>query len=96
MESTKPKPKRAHAPPGWLKISEPQDLERALVRMLNKILTSDDPLEHGGRFASIANAWINSRKLRLESEELKAIDVRLTVLEKKRDKHQFATQDFRK
>lgn len=36
---------------GWLSIRDPEDLERALVRMLNHILASDDPLSHAGRFA---------------------------------------------
>lgn len=66
---------------GWLSIKDPQDLEKALVRMLNKILSSSDPLEHAGRFANLANAWTNARKLRLDSEDLKAIKERLDEME---------------
>jgi len=66
---------------GWLSIKDPQDLEKALVRMLNKILSSSDPLEHAGRFANLANAWTNARKLRIDSEEIKAIRERLDQLE---------------
>lgn len=52
---------------GWLSIKGPEDLERAVVRMLNKILASDDPLQHAGRFASLANTWLNAKRLELEA-----------------------------
>ncbi len=77
-DTTKPKKKRVS---GWLSIKDPQDLEKALVRMLNKILASSNPLEHAGRFANLANAWTNARKLRLDSEDLNAIKERLDELE---------------
>lgn len=57
-------------PSGWIKIRNPSDLENALARMLNKILTDDDPLIHAGRFASLANSWINCRRLSLDTQEL--------------------------
>lgn len=43
---------------GWLKIKEPGDLEIGIVRMLNKILSSDNPLDHAGRFSSLVNSWL--------------------------------------
>lgn len=58
---------------GWLKIKEPKDLETAIMRMLNKILASEAPIEHAGRFASLANAWINARRLRLEVDEVRKL-----------------------
>ena len=67
---------------GWLKISTPEDLQRALTRMLNKILMSDDPVVHAGRFASLANAWTNAHRLFLEEEEINAIKQRLDSLER--------------
>jgi hypothetical protein len=56
---------------GYMKIKGPEDLEKALGRMLNKILLSDDPLLHAQKFASLANAWINAKRLDLESTEWK-------------------------
>lgn len=66
---------------GWLKISEPEDLEKAIARMLNKILMSEDPVSHAGRFASLANAWTNARRLRLDVQEVKELQNRLDALE---------------
>ena len=66
---------------GWIKISEPSDLEKALVRMLNKILASKDPLQHAGRFASLANTWLNAKRLELESGEWSEINPRLELIE---------------
>jgi len=68
---------------GWLKISTPEDLKKAITRMLNKILMSEDPVAHAGRFASLANAWTNAHRLFLEEEEITAIKNRLEALEKK-------------
>lgn len=68
-------------PTGWLKISEPEDLERAITRMLNKILASEDPVSHAGRFASLANAWTNTRRLRLDVQEVRKLQERLEALE---------------
>jgi len=66
---------------GWLKISTPEDLQKALTRMLNKILMSDDPVVHAGRFASLANAWTNAHRLFLEEDEINAIKKRLDAIE---------------
>lgn len=66
---------------GWIKISEPVDLEKALVRMLNKILASKDPLSHAGRFASLANTWLNAKRLELEAGEWQEIKSRLELIE---------------
>ena len=71
-------------PGGWLKISSPEDLQKALTRMLNKILMCEDPVVHAGRFASLANAWTNAHRLFLEEEEITAIKQRLDSLEKNR------------
>jgi hypothetical protein len=67
---------------GWLKISSPEDLQKALTRMLNKILMCEDPVANAGRFASLANAWTNAHRLFLEEEEVTEIKQRLDVLEK--------------
>lgn len=66
---------------GWLKIRDPADLQTALVRMLNKILASDDAIAHAGRFASLANAWVNAKRLELEAGEWQEIKARLEILE---------------
>lgn len=71
-------------PVGWLKISTPEDLKKALTRMLNKILASEDPVSHAGRFASLANAWTNAHRLFLEEEEVAEIKERLDALEGKK------------
>ncbi len=71
-------------PVGWLKISTPEDLKKALTRMLNKILASPDPLIHAGRFASLANAWVNAHRILLEQDELDEIKERLTAVEKEK------------
>jgi hypothetical protein len=82
---------------GWLKIKEPSDLQTALVRMLNKILASEDPLSHAGRFASLANTWLNAKRLELESGEWQEIKTRLDLVEQAQafDNPQEAT-DFKK
>ena len=64
----------------WLKISSPEDLQRALAKMLNKILMSEDPLLHAGRFASLANAWTNAHRLFLEDTEITAIKQEIEAL----------------
>ena len=51
--------------------------------MLNKILMSEDPVVHAGRFASLANSWTNAHRLFLEEEEIVAIKNRLDVIERK-------------
>lgn len=66
---------------GWLKISTPDDMEKALTRMLNKILMCEDPLLHAGRFASLVNSWVNVHKLSLEEEEIAEIKKRLDAIE---------------
>jgi hypothetical protein len=66
---------------GWLKIKEPEDLQTALVRMLNKILSCDDPISHAGRFASLANVWINAKRLELEVGKWEEIEERLGLIE---------------
>jgi hypothetical protein len=68
---------------GWLKISSPEDLQKALTRMLNKILMCEDPVVHAGRFASLANAWTNAHRLFLEEEAIAKINLRLDALERK-------------
>lgn len=65
---------------GWLSIKEPEDLERALVRMLNKILASKDPVAHAGRFASLANAWTNTHRLRIEIKDLRELQAEIEAL----------------
>ncbi len=82
MDTTRSRKKRIS---GWISIKDPEDLERALVRMLNKILSSDDPLSHAGRFSSLANTWLNSRRLRLELIEMKELEDRLAQLEEIKD-----------
>jgi hypothetical protein len=66
---------------GWLKISEPKHLETALTRMMNRILASDDPLSHAGKFASLANTWLNAKRLELEAGEWQEIKARLELIE---------------
>ena len=67
---------------GWRKISSPEDLEKCVVTMLNKILMSSDPLEHAGRFASLANCWLNAKRLELESEEWQRVKERIELIER--------------
>lgn len=69
---------------GWLKISEPEDLERAITRMLNKILMSADPVSNAGRFASLANAWVNARRLRLDIKEVRELQAIVEALKEGR------------
>lgn len=87
-ETQAEKPKKTakrpgHGSSGWIPIHEPADLERAIVRMLNKILSleKDKAVEQAGRFASLANAWVNVRKLSLESEEIVRLRERVAALE---------------
>lgn len=85
-DTTRTKKKRVS---GWLSIKAPEDLERALTRMMNRILVSPDPLAHCGRFASLANAWTNAKRLELESGEWKKLREDLDRLEEqlKRDRN---------
>lgn len=78
MVTDKPKKPKGS---GWRKISSPEDLQSSLVTMLNKILMSDDPLSHAGRFASLANTWLSAKRLELESGEWQAIKERLEAIE---------------
>lgn len=64
-----------------MKISTPEDMEKALVRMVNKILMCEDPLLHAGRLASLANSWVNVHKLTLEETKIEAIEARLDAIE---------------
>jgi calcineurin-like phosphoesterase family protein len=66
---------------GWMRIDEPKDMERLLVRALNKVLSSEDYLIHCGKIASLANARTNCRRLRLDSEKIIKINERLDKLE---------------
>jgi hypothetical protein len=78
MVTDKPKKPKGS---GWRKISSPEDLQSSLVTMLNKILMSSDPLAHAGRFASLANTWLNAKRLELESGEWQEIKERLDLVE---------------
>ncbi len=66
---------------GWLKISKPEHLQTALVRMMNHILASKDPITHAGRFASLANAWTNVEKWKVEVSDFREVQRRLDELE---------------
>lgn len=79
MVTDKPKKPKGS---GWRKISSPEDLQSSLVTMLNKILMSEDPLSHAGRFASLANCWLNAKRLELEAGEWQAIKERLVLIER--------------
>jgi hypothetical protein len=78
MVTDKPKKPKGS---GWRKISSPEDLQSSLVTMLNKILMSSDPLAHAGRFASLANTWLNAKRLEMESGEWQEIKERLDLVE---------------
>lgn len=65
---------------GYLKIKQPEDLEKAISKMLNKILLSEDPLTHAQKFASLANAWTNCRRLALETVEVEQFKAELAAL----------------
>lgn len=67
---------------GWRKIKSPEDLEKVIQCMLNRILMSDDGEKKAGSFASLCNSWTNARKLRLDTERLDKIESRLDALEK--------------
>lgn len=68
---------------GWMKIKDEKDIQRALQKMLNHILSDADPLKHAGRFASLANSWINARRLELEAGEWKKAMDQLAELQEK-------------
>jgi hypothetical protein len=66
----------------FVRIEEPKDLERVIARMINKILTCDDPLAHAGRFSNLANSWVYCHRLKLDATELKELRERLDRIEK--------------
>ena len=68
---------------GCMKIKDDKYLQTALQRMLNRILSDADPLSHAGRFASLANSWINARRLELEAGEWKKAMDQLAELQEK-------------
>ena len=68
---------------GWMKIKDEHDLQVALQRMLNRILSDADPLSHAGRFASLANSWISARRRELENNDWKELKVRVDELAEK-------------
>lgn len=67
---------------GWKKLKEPADLEKMLCTALNKCLMSHDVASHAGKIASLGNTWVNAHKLKLEVEEMKDFNVRLSKIEK--------------
>ena len=69
-------------PRGWIKLKDPVDMENAIARMINKILLSKEPLIHAGRFAALANAWINCRRLSLDSIEIQQAKLEIEELRK--------------
>ncbi|NPV61330.1 MAG: hypothetical protein HPY61_01645 [Methanotrichaceae archaeon] len=82
---------------GWLSIKDPKDLQKALVRMLNKILASEDPLSHAGRFASLANTWLNAKRLELEAGEWADLKSRIELLEQAQVFNKYSgLNDFKK
>lgn len=82
---------------GWLKISEPKHLETALTRMMNRILASDDPLSHAGKLASLANTWLNAKRLELEAGEWQEIKARLDIVEQAQAfDNPYQANDFKK
>lgn len=92
MVTDKPKKPKGS---GWRKISSPEDLRSSLVTMLNKILMSDDPLSHAGRFASLANTWLNAKRLELESGEWQAVRERVAIIEQVQALEKQHAEEFR-
>ena len=67
---------------GYLSIKEPGDIEKAIAKMLNKILLSEDPLLHAQKFASLANSWVNCRRLNIDLIEVEQFKEELSELRK--------------
>ncbi len=67
---------------GYLSIKDPSDIEKAIAKMLNKILLSDDPLTHAQKFASLTNSWVNCRRLNIDTSEVEQVREELAELRK--------------
>ncbi|MCJ7445507.1 MAG: hypothetical protein MUO26_13465 [Methanotrichaceae archaeon] len=81
MDTTESETGKKKRVSGWLSIKSPDDVEKAITRAINKILASSDCINHVGKIASLANAWVNVRRLAIDAEEVRGIKDRLTKLE---------------
>jgi hypothetical protein len=72
-----------------MRIDEPKDMERLIIRALNKVLSSYDYINHCGKIASLANAWTNCRRHRIEIEEFRVFEERLRQLEQNAEPRKF-------
>jgi len=70
-----------------MKIKKPEDLQRALQRMMNQILMSDDSINHAGVFAALANAWTNSIRVNIALTEFE--DLREKMKKSERETTEF-------
>lgn len=66
--------------------TSPKGLRQGLNKLMNQILSCDDPLSHAGQYASLANAMTNSQKFSMEIGEWKKIQARVDALEKEQRK----------
>ena len=73
---------KKRSPKAQIGHTSPKGLRTGLNRLMNQILTCDDPLSHAGQYASLANAMTNSQKFSMEIGEWKKIQGRLNDLEK--------------
>lgn len=67
---------------GWMRISAPADIEKALVKGINKILMSGDVASQSGRLAALANSWLAAHRLHMETTAWEEIQARVEALEK--------------
>lgn len=67
-------------PGGRMVIRSPDDIQRALARRINRILSDQGEDHHGGQLAALCNSWINAHRLKLEAGEWKKLQEQVDAL----------------
>ncbi len=76
-------------PGGRIVIKSPEDIQKALARRINRILSDQGEDHHGGQLAALCNSWINAEKWKVEVSDFREVQRRLDELEEqlKNDKY---------
>jgi hypothetical protein len=68
-------------PGGRIVIRSPDDIQKALARRINRILSDQGEDHHGGQLAALCNSWINAEKWKVEVKDLREVQRQLEELE---------------
>jgi hypothetical protein len=76
-------------PGGRIVIRSPDDIQKALARRINRILSDQGEDHHGGQLAALCNSWINAEKWKVEVKDLRELQEQVQELQEqlKDDRH---------